>query len=177
MHTILSRVFAALCLSWLAFIAEPTSHASADPFPPGFPNLDPLTQVPAELYLLRFRGAGSIRFSTPDGIDCEFPYSPSGSGKTSSAVRCSGSIPGIPDGAPHVGGQSECSYGRVVPDPYRLDTSAKGCDWPAASNKLLDVGQRIESGPVTCGVGEDYTACIDHDHHGFVLRESGSWTF
>ncbi|WP_255791709.1 hypothetical protein [Mycobacteroides abscessus] len=57
---------------------------------------------------------------------------------------------------------------------FRLD------DFPYWSGRLLDRGEKLSYGNITCAVGDDnLVACHDTGggHHGFVIQASGSSTF
>ena len=129
-------------------------------------------------YTASARAGGAAYFVTPDGLQCVLPdpYEP---GDHVSA-GCSGPLPGLPDNAPV--GSGGCS---AVGTPTSLPTDLgpysfqKGTGCPIITSPLLNVGQKITKGDITCLVDADrLTACIDPIlNRGFVLQPSGSWTF
>lgn len=146
--------------------------------PPKFPDLNAFQPVDPALYTSAARAGGATYFATPDGLQCIVP-APSKPGDHVSA-SCDGPLPGLPDNAPI--GSDGCS---VVATPTSLPTDLspysfqKGTGCPIITSPLLNVGQKITSGDITCVVGADrLTACIDAIlKRGFVLQSSGSWTF
>lgn len=172
-------------------IAAATPRATAQP-PPGFPNLDDFSTVPADGYLTT-AGPGTsprIRFSTPHNLVCDFYGGPAPAQRPSQDIRCNGDMPGMSD-IPFPGGYhprpGDCVVGAVTfkGPGYELSRmSYGGCDGsPAslpASGKLLGVGRKLSYLNVTCVVGADnLVACLDSTSgdHGFVLQHSGSWAF
>ncbi|MFZ2239161.1 MAG: hypothetical protein WAV90_06400 [Gordonia amarae] len=54
------------------------------------------------------------------------------------------------------------------------------CSNQFGGNKVLNPGQKVSYGNITCGVvGGGITACLDSSNgtHGFVLDPAGSWAF
>ncbi|BBZ15142.1 hypothetical protein [Mycobacterium branderi] len=170
---IIANTFA---VAWLGVGLAASGVASAAP--PGFPDLGAFQPVDPARYTAAPRAGGAAYFVTPDGIQCIMPtpYKP---GDHVSA-GCSGPLPGLPPDAPV--GSDGCS---AVGSPTSLPTDLgpysfqKGTGCPIITTPLLDVGQKITKGDITCLVGADrLTACIDPIlNRGFVLQPAGSWTF
>ncbi|MDD4867140.1 MAG: hypothetical protein PHQ28_08505 [Mycobacterium sp.] len=172
-------------------IAAAAPRAAAQP-PPGFPNLDQFSAVPADGYLTT-AGAGMsprISFSTPHNVVCDFYGGPPPAPQPSQDIKCDGDMPGMNDvlfpggGRPRPG---DCVVGTVnFKGPgYALSRmSYGGCDGnptaPPYRGKLLAAGQKLSYLNVTCAVAADnLVACLDttSGDHGFVLQRSGSWAF
>lgn len=183
------RVIGGLALAAAAAAAAPASQPAAQP-PPGFPNLDGFTSVPADGYLTAASPGSSPRvaFSTPSNLVCDFYGGTAPPPPPSQDIKCNGDMPGLDD-VPIAGGAhprpGDCVVGAVTFNGpgYQLSRmSHSGCDGnpAAASGKLLAVGQKVSYLNVTCAVGaDDLLACLDttSGDHGFVLRRSGSWAF
>ncbi len=166
-------------------------HAAAKP-PPGFPDLDGFTPVPADGYVTSPHPGGSprISFSTPSALVCDFYGGPAPVPQPSQDIKCAGDMPGMDD-VPFPGAgrlrPGDCVVGTVsfMGPGYQLSRmSYAGCDGnPAAlpsGNKPLGVGQKLAYLNVTCAVGADnLLACLDttSGNHGFVVQRSGSWAF
>jgi hypothetical protein len=170
-------------------IAGPAARAGAAP-PPGFPNLDGFTAVPADGYATTPQaGAPRISFSPTPTLVCDF-YGAAPPPQPSQDIKCSGDMPGMDD-VPFPGGghlkPGDCVVGAVnFKGPgYELSRMTySGCDGnppPLASGgKPLAAGQKVSYLNVTCAVGADnLVACLDttSGDHGFVLQRSGSWAF
>lgn len=185
------RFLAGLTLVAAAAIAGPTPRAAAQP-PPGFPNLDGFTSVPADGYLTT-SGPGipaRISFSAPNPLVCDFYGGPAPAPQPSQDIKCNGDMPGMDD-VPFPGGgrprPGDCVVGSVnFKGPgYQLSRMTYGgCDGNPptlpTSGKSLGVGQKLSYLNVTCAVGADnLVACLDttSGNHGFVLQRSGSWAF
>lgn len=157
-----------------AVISACTAHAE----PPKFPDLDAFRSVDPAPYTAADRAGGATYFTTPDGLQCDIPqpYQP---GDHVSA-GCAGKLPGLPDDAPRGSeGCSEVASPTLLPTDLGPYTFQPGTGCPILTTPLLDVGQKITKGDITCVVGADrLTACIDPVlNRGFVLQPSGSWTF
>jgi hypothetical protein len=171
--TAIGATFAAAGLG-LALSAPGIATAS----PPGFPDLNAFQPVDPTGYTAAPRAGGAVYFVTPDGLQCILP-NPYRPGDHVSA-SCSGPLPGLPANATvGPGGCSEVTTPTSLatdlgPYSFQQDT---GC--PILTTPLLNVGQKITTGDITCVVGTDrLTACIDPIlNRGFVLQPSGSWTF
>lgn len=145
--------------------------------PPGFPDLNDFQSVDPTGYTAAARAGGATYFVTPDGVQCILP-NPTTPGDHVSA-SCGGPIPGLPD---TLVGERGCSG---VDTPTSLPTDlgpygfTKDANCPVLTSPLLNVGQKITAGGITCVVGVGrLTACIDPVlNRGFVLQPSGSWTF
>jgi len=185
------RAIGALTLAAASAVAASAPQAAAEP-PPGFPNLDAFTPVPAEAYVTT-SGPGMsprIDFSAPYALACDFYGGPPPAPQPSQDIKCTGDMPGM-DAFPLSGGgharPGDCVVGALnFKGPgYGLSRmSYGGCDGnPGAlpnNGKLLGVGQKLSYLNVTCVVGGDnLVACLDttSGDHGFVLQRSGSWAF
>ncbi|MFZ1174839.1 MAG: hypothetical protein WAO15_00890 [Mycobacterium sp.] len=187
----LNRTLAGLTLAAAAAIAGSAPQAAAQP-PPGFPNLDGFTAVPADGYVTT-SGPGTsarISFSAPYSLVCDFYGGPAPAPQPSQDIKCSGDMPGMDDvpflgsGRPRPG---DCVVGSVnFKGPgYQLSRmSYGGCDGNPptlpSGGKLLGAGQKLSYLNVTCAVGADnLVACLDttSGDHGFVLQHSGSRAF
>lgn len=175
------KAFAATAL--LLGAIEPFLAQTAHAGPLGFPDLNAFQSVDPAPYTAAPRGGGGTYFSTPDGLSCLLP-APYHPGQHMSA-SCGGHIPGLPAGTPTSSdGCSDVGTGAPVPTdlgPYKF-SQGTGCAVVSPYNpppKLLNAGQKISRGDLTCVVGADrLTACIDPIlNRGFVLRPSGSMTF
>ncbi|HVQ85000.1 MAG TPA: hypothetical protein VMS84_09685 [Mycobacterium sp.] len=184
------RVLGGLALAASA-IAAPGPRAAAQP-PPGFPNLDGFTSVPADGYTTT-AGPGApprISFSATSTLVCDFYGGTAPPPQPSQDIKCNGDMPGIDD-IPFPGGghpkPGNCVVGAVnFKGPgYELSRmSYGGCDGSAptlpSGGKPLGAGQKLSYLNVTCAVGADnLVACLDttSGEHGFVLQRSGSWAF
>jgi len=185
-----ARAVGVVALTTMSALIVPAPHAVAQP-PPGFPNLDTFTAVPADGYMTTARPASGprISFSAPYAMACDFYGGSAPAPQPSQDIKCNGEIPGADDIPFNGGGHprpGDCVVGAVnFKGPgYELSrTSYGGCDGnPAAlpGGKLLAVGQKVSYLNVTCAVGADQlVACLDatSGDHGFVLQHSGSWAF
>jgi hypothetical protein len=156
-----------------AIVTQPAIAAAQ---PPEFPNLNLFIPIDPTPYIGGGLGAPSINFhfATPDGVLCRWQYSTSPSAYVD--VRCSGNIPGIPDDS----GPGCAQLGATgVHGAYVFTRGMGDCPPFADWLRLLDVGQSVTAGNVTCVVGTgNLTACVDRVHNrGFVLQPSGSWVF
>lgn len=145
--------------------------------PADFPDLDTFQPVDPAGYTAAPRAGGATYFVTPDGLQCVLPK-PAAPGDHVSA-SCGGPLPGLPDTLVGERGCSGVDTPTSLPGdlgPYRF---TKDANCPILSSLLLNVGQRITAGGITCVVGADrLTACIDPVlNRGFVLQPAGSWTF
>jgi hypothetical protein len=184
------RILGGLMLVAAAAIVVCASPAAALP-PPGFPNLDAFTAVPADGYLST--GApGSpprVSFSAGPALVCDFYGGPAPAPQPSQDIKCKGDMLGMDD-VPFPGGRprpGDCVVGSVDfkgPGYQLTRMSYGGCDGnPAplpAGGKALGSGQKLTYLNVTCAVGaDDLVACLDttSGDHGFVVQRSGSWAF
>lgn len=185
-----TRVLGGLTLAAAAAIAG-SAQSVAQP-PPGFPNLDGFTAVPADGYTTT-TGPGTpprISFSGPNTVVCDFYGGPPPAPQPSQDIKCKGDMPGMDD-VPFAGGgrsrPGDCVVGSVdFKGPgYQLSRmSYSGCDGNPptlpAGGKSLGAGQKLSYLNVTCAVGADnLVACLDttSGDHGFVVQRSGSWAF
>jgi hypothetical protein len=146
--------------------------------PPGFPDLNTFQSVDSTGYTASARAGGAVYFTTPDGLSCTLPK-PYKQGDHVSA-SCGGPLPGLPDNAPvGPGGCTEVTTPTSLPTDLGPYSFQNGTGCPIDTTPLLNVGQKITKGDITCVVGADrLTACVDPVlNRGFVLQPSGSWTF
>lgn len=181
----------AVTLAAALAIAAPPPRSGAEP-PPGFPNLDGFTAVPADGYAATPRRGGTprISFSATPTLVCDFYGDTTPPTQPSQDIKCNGDMPGMDDVPISGGGRprpGDCVVGEVnFKGPgYALSRmSYGGCDGnpptlPSAG-KALSAGQKLSYLNVTCAVGADnLVACLDttRGDHGFVLQRSGSWAF
>lgn len=181
----------------LAALAIP-GVAQADP---PFPDVNAYTAVAPDKYFVTNQNATtrSIQFTTPDGIGCMFRASEGTGPSSRQRLSCDGPIPGIPADAPAaatvpgLGAPSVPGLSNPLPGGCPIGTAAQKGDGPFSFTKgtwscttkpdapLLDVGQKLTYGNVTCVVGAgSLTACQvtrDNEKHGFVLQPGGSVAF
>jgi hypothetical protein len=110
----ISRVLGTLTLAASA-LAIGVPHAAAQPPPPGFPNLDGFTAVPADGYLSTAGASPRISFSAPSALVCDFYGGPAPAPQPSQDIKCKGDMSGmddvpIPGGRPRPG---DCIVGSV----------------------------------------------------------------
>lgn len=175
------RVLAAgvLAAGLSAAVFPPPATAS----PAGFPDLNGFTAVPADDYVTTGpKGPGRwVDFSTPYNISCQFvAVEEPGS---SEAISCDGDMPGM-DNAAYTQGSPEpgwCLIGTVRSTNsggLRLNRESVMCPaGPYNAGTLLNVGQKVSYGNVTCAVGADQLVACLSGQHGFVLKPSGSSAF
>jgi len=155
--------------------------------PPGFPDLDDFTAVPADDYITTGPKAPGrwVSFSTPYNIACRFEASATAPAGASQAIMCDGDMPGMAT-APLASGAavpSGCVIGTVRSAGaagLRLNRESTSCGRQFSAGTFLGVGQKVSYRNVTCAVGTDpLIACLDTSlgRHGFVLRPSGSSAF
>lgn len=187
---VIVRVLGGLALAAVSAIAVSAPHAGALP-PPGFPNLDTFTAVPADGYQVTGPPGSPPRvsFSAGSALVCDFYGGPPPAPQPSQDIKCKGDMLGMDD-VPFPGGRprpGDCVVGSVdFKGPgYQLSRmSYGGCDGnppplPSGS-KALASGQKLTYLNVTCAVGTDnLVACLDttSGDHGFVVQRSGSWAF
>lgn len=163
---------AALTLAALACSSPGISSAE----PAGFPDLNSFAEVPTGPYVVAgSRGLSSISFSTADGINCNFGNPPNPNGQNQ-LVTCDGPLPGLQD-VPSTG-SGACDIGSV--NQYSIGHFKKDCKDSKPTHKLLNQGQKISYGNVTCAVGDGpLIACIERvsPERGFVLQPPGSFVF
>jgi hypothetical protein len=190
MRALTMRAIGGLILT-ASVIAAPAPPAGAQP-PPGFPNLDGFTSVPADGYATTSHPGAPprISFSATPTLVCDFYGGSPPPPQRSQDIKCNGDMPGMEDVPIPGGGRTkpgDCIEGAVsFKGPgYELSRmSYGGCDGspPAlpSAGKSLGVGQKVSYLNVTCAVGADnLVACLDSTSgdHGFVLQRSGSWAF
>lgn len=155
------------------------SPSTAGAAPPGFPDVDAFAAVSLNGYIIYRDSDKKVVFSTVDGVRCSWKYIMKQAENPAffTAPHCSGTIPGIPESVPDNGGPGCARVWSVFPDRYGFDRHLGVC--PPFPSKVLNPGQKLETGNMTCVVGEDaLVACIDPTKdHGFVLQPSGSRVF
>jgi hypothetical protein len=174
------RSMRAVACAVILFVAAVAPIASAQP--PGFPDLSGFADMTAAFTTHENRGgAPGVNFSTPDGLTCGFPTPPN-PGPDSQMVSCDGPFPGLASIPVSNASQGACDLGSVnalAGTPSQINHFRGPCPSPPG-RQVLNPGQKVSSGNVTCGVaGGNITACINtgEGEHGFVLQPSGSWTF
>ena len=185
------RALGGLALAAISAMAAPAPQAGAQP-PPGFPNLDGFTSVPADGYATTSQPGAPprIRFSVTPTLVCDFYGGTAPPPQPSQDIKCNGDMPGMDDFPIAGGGRTkpgDCVEGAVTfngPGYGLSRMSYAGCGGnpptlPSAG-KPLGAGQKVSYLNVTCAVGPDnLVACLDttSGDHGFVLQRSGSWAF
>ncbi|HWS92059.1 MAG TPA: hypothetical protein VN255_12160 [Mycobacterium sp.] len=185
------RALGGLALATASAIAAPAPQSAAQP-PPGFPNLDTFTSVPADGYVATSHPGTSPRvsFSASSTLVCDFYGGTAPPPQSSLDIKCNGDMPGMDDVPISGGGRpkpGDCVVGSVnFKGPgYGLSRmSYGGCDGSPpplpSGGKSLGPGQKLSYLNVTCAVGADnLVACLDttSGDHGFVLQRLGSWAF
>jgi hypothetical protein len=157
-----TSVVVALTISSASCAAAQPSH--------DFPDLSGLVDVTPSLLGTTPRDAGGFTFSVPvadpdHGFTCH---------ASSGGADCSGVLPGLASVPLQGPMQGPCDRGDVATgNPLRHYHGV--CEGPGS--KMLHPGQKATLGPVTCGVlPGDVTACTNGEH-GFVLQQSGSFSF
>ena len=165
-----------LAAAGLGFGLAGPDTATATPL--GFPDLNAFQPVDPTGYTASARAGGAAYFVTPDGLQCTLPNPPKPGEHVSAS--CSGPLPSLPAGAAvATDGCSQVAAPTSLPTDLNPYTFEQGTGCPILTSPLLDVGQKITKGDITCVVGADrLTACIDPTlNRGFVLQTAGSWTF
>ncbi|WP_234798050.1 hypothetical protein [Mycobacteroides chelonae] len=172
-------------------LSAPPTRAMAEPV--GFPNLDSFTAVPVDDYLVTYiRGRRIVAFSTPYTLMCDFDAPADLAGPPTPRLHCAGDIPGTTSGR-FSSSQSPpaCTAGTVDLSPsgsYQFmpydwkcgDINFRVDDFPYWSGRLLDPGEKLSYGNITCAVGSaGLVACLDTSggQHGFLIHPSGSRAF
>lgn len=157
----------ALTAGFLGIACALCPTASAQP--PGFPDLNSLTDVTPDYIGINPRDSHGFNFVTAEGgFSC---------GGSTSGASCSGAFPGL-EGIPMGPAQGPCELGfaNAFPTGGSITRNRGTCD-NGGSFRVLNVGQRVSYGPTTCGVFPgSVTACVSGEH-GFVLQPSGSWAY
>jgi hypothetical protein len=174
MHT---RCVWAITVSVVVAGAAVAPAASAQP--PGFPDINNFADVTSSYMIPGGRGDPGVLFSTPDGLSCGFA-APQSVTADNPPAHCDGFLPGV-SGLPVANDQAgDCDIGRATTDPPEIWHHRSSCNPPSAGNKILNPGQKVTYGHITCGVAPGgVTACLDtaNGEHGFVLQPSGSSAF
>src|ERR1700746_311350 len=129
------RVLGGLTLATASAIGVPAPQSAAQP-PPGFPNLDGFTSVPADGYATPSREGAPPRmsFSVTPTLACDFYGGAAPLPQPSQDIKCSGDVPGVDDVPIPGGGHTkpgDCVVGSVnFKGPgYELSRmSYSGCD-------------------------------------------------
>jgi hypothetical protein len=169
----------AVACAAVLFVAAVAPIAFAQP--PGFPDLSGFADVTSSYRTPGGHGPPGVNFSTADGVNCGFGV-PAQVTPDSQFVQCFGTLPGIQN-LPITSGsstQGDCDLGEAQVGESGVIGHYKGrCPAPGG-NRILNPGQKVFYGNITCGVAPGgVTACLDtaNGEHGFVLQPSGSWTF
>lgn len=158
-----------------AILSCSSNVASAEP--PGFPDLGAFAEVSTDSYIVMgSRGMKSINFSTSEGVNCGFSAPPNPNGNNQ-LISCDGPLPGLQDIPIEGSGSGQCDVGTV--NTLAIAHYKGACD-SRPNRKILNPGQKVSYGNVTCAVGSDkLIACIERvgAGRGFVLQSSGSFVF
>lgn len=161
----MKRPLAAAALGLVALFGVLTAPA-AIAIPPDFPNLDAFTPASPNTYVWQALpgSAGPLLFNTPFGYTCKM-----GGGH----ISCGGNqLPGYVNQTELR--DSDC--GQMISSGY--GQPAKFSPQPIycteSGGAVLQSGNKLSFEGLVCGVGADFTACIDTTKHGFVLRQDGN---
>ena len=140
----------------------------ASAIPPDFPDLAAL--APANNHDYQAPGApGSttVRFNTPFGYRCTMG---------ARYISCGGNnLPGYVNRTE----LKETGCGQEVSNTGTNDSayfSPQPIYCSESGGPVLQSGNKLSFEGLVCGVGADFTACIDTTKHGFVLRQDGNST-
>ena len=151
------------------------------PPPPGFPDLDGLTDVSQDHAVSRYYALAT--FTSPTGLQCAM-----WSSRGDTAAFCFGAIPGLD----HPANQVYAGDYKAYFDQNRPPDTDKLNGKPLASGEkvILGAGGNLMGGDqITCGVRDVVVACMlirgfrqNHgddtpQRRGFVLDPQRSWTF
>jgi hypothetical protein len=148
--------------------------------PPGmvaFPDFNEFTDADLNSYSdTNWHHDEYVAFRTDSGVSCfAYVYGARAIGN----VSCdSHRMPGFPLNA---NGQQQQGASRTE-SVLREPSNGPFQFWMTTSTvddsvKVLPAGQRLVVNDTGCAVGDDLLACIDGDHHGFVVSPRGSWAF
>ncbi|WP_131813441.1 hypothetical protein [Mycobacterium kubicae] len=173
------RSMRGLASAALLFSATIAPVAAAQP--PGFPDLSGFSDVTSSFTTPGGHGNPGVNFSTADGVNCGFGKPPQVT-PDSQLVQCFGTLPGVQN-LPITNGntQGACDLGgaQVAGGPGDVWHYKGNCPAPSG-NKILNPGQKVYYGNITCGVAPGgVTACQStaNGEHGFILQPSGSSAF
>lgn len=167
-----NRIGAALSVALAAaVVGMPTACAQ----PSSFPDLSKFTEIAADNPVLttnRMGGHDAV-FATPDGLMCS-----ASSGSQSCESDKLGVIPGFPSNARHTGATTSC------PASENVASDDTGSEFAYSQNcegttglPVLQPGQKVTVGEAVCVVGDNRLTACKNGTHGFVIQQSGSWTF
>lgn len=172
-------VMAALLTAGL-FSAPCAREATADP-QAQVPDLSSLQSLDLSSFVWTSHGHSQIRFAGTNGYACVFgdATNPRNVGPHGQELFCNKLLESTAGG--------NCRYREItqssgaVGGPFKVDeTDGSYCLGQLEGAPQLAAGHKLSSGTVTCGVGADFTACIDTaggSTHGFVIRPSGNDLF
>lgn len=176
--------FAKASLGALTLVAAALLGAPGAAGQPEIPDIDALPRAATT----DFFGPGSYTFAFRAGPDvwCAMSYS-----RFFNHASCAGQLPGVPNGENyasvywemlnHTGNSQISSTSDAVP---KLDQ--QHFYRPLPSGHVLSIGSNYEVGTHACGAPPGYLLVCRIDaklpdqppqSHGFVLSDSGSWTF
>jgi hypothetical protein len=148
--------------------------------PPGmvaFPDFNEFTAADLNSYSdTNWHHDNYLAFRTDSGVSCfAYVYGARALGD----ISCnSHRMPGFPvnaNGQAHQGASRTESVLREPSNgPFQFWLTTSTVD---DSVKVLPVGQKLVVNDTGCVVGDGLLACIDGDHHGFVVSPRGSWAF
>lgn len=146
--------------------------------PPGFPDLSGYADVTQDFTSSNGREK-VVTFAPADGVQCGFGM-PAELAPGRQAVNCYGTLPGLQNIPIGGSANGDCDLGTVRTGPSSILHYRGRCSGPTGA-KVLQLGQKVSYGYITCGVAPGgITACLDTtdgQDHGFVLDPAGSWTF
>lgn len=144
-----------------------------------FPDLAEFKLVKSSPYEVAEHTGGAVEFSTESGIRCGL------NGYISMSCSTPFPLPGTRSGTTDTTctsvGPNNVPLTENDPHPYRFTQSTITCT-SGPPRKQLPSGSKINYDAqgktyVTCAADTNLLACIDDDHHGFVLQPTHSWTF
>jgi hypothetical protein len=156
------------------------------PTPPGllaFPDFNAFRPADVDAYSgTNSHGDRFVTFKTEAPVTCfAYLYGTRALG----AIECNSiELPGFPADARGQDLRQTAPPGTVFTDTVVRAASNEPFEFRITRNtvddsaKTLPAGQRLVVNDSGCAVGDDdLLACIDGDHHGFVVSPRGSWAF
>lgn len=150
------------------------------PPPPGlaaFPDFNAFRPAEVEAYTgTGPRGDKYVAFKTDSAVSCfAYVYGARALGDISCDSHRMPGFPADANGQERRGANRTESVLREPSNgPFQFWVTASTVD---DSAKVLPAGERLVVNDTGCAAGDDLLACIDGDHHGFVVSPKGSWAF
>ncbi|MFG1934460.1 hypothetical protein ACGFK1_28035 [Mycobacterium sp. NPDC048908] len=148
----------------------------------GFPDFNEFSAANIDQYAgTNPRGGQFITFRTADGLSCFANLYPT---KALGGIECdSKNMPGFPADAKGQELRQTTRPGTVLTESVTRAVSNAAFEFRFTRNtvddsvKALPAGQRLVVNETGCAAGDKLLACVDGDHHGFVVSPTGSWAF